>query len=57
VLFCYPHNNTEHQQDVKNNAELKTKWMKTTWKAFEWVLDEAERVYQGVTGDGWWWWW
>ena len=25
----------EQQQDAKNNAELQTKWTKTTWKTFE----------------------
>jgi hypothetical protein len=31
--------NTNEQQEVaKNNAELKTKWTKTTWKAFEKII-------------------
>jgi len=28
-------NKNEQQQDAKNNAELQTKWTKTTWKTFE----------------------
>lgn len=26
--------NTNEQQDAKNNAELQTKWTKTSWKTF-----------------------
>jgi len=28
-------NRDEQRQDAKNNAELQTKWAKTTWKTFE----------------------
>ena len=34
----------EQQQDTKNNAELETKWTKTTWKTFE---DTARRERNG----------
>jgi len=27
--------NKNEQQDAKNNTELQTKWIKTSWKTFE----------------------
>jgi len=44
-------NKNEQQQDAKNNAELYTKWTKTTWKIFEELLDEDETCLS--TPDSW----
>ena len=44
-------NKNEQQQDAKSNAELLTKWTKTTWKTLERVLDETETGLRSPTGD------
>ena len=35
IQFTTTCNKNEQQRDGKNNAELETKWAKTTWKTFE----------------------
>jgi len=45
-------NKNGQQQDGKNNAELQTRWTKTTWKSFEGTIrPKSKQFYQGQTGD------
>jgi len=38
-------NTNEQQQVAKNNAELKTKWTKATWKTFEKIIRQHRKSY------------
>ena len=47
--------NKNEQQNAKTNAELQTKWKKTTWKAFEETIRQGRnRSFKArlVTDDG-----
>ena len=38
IKLATTNNKDEQQQDGKNNAELQTKWKKTTWKTFAEII-------------------
>jgi len=53
VKLTATYSKNEQQQDAKNNAELETKWTKTTWKTpEETIRRDRKKVDHGLIRDG-----